>query len=63
MSGPTGQTLRRGEPVSFNICHWGSNICRAGWLAASPDDLPANARDYLEAFAYPYVQACRSGVR
>lgn len=57
MSGPTGQTLRRGTPVSFNICHWGSNICRAGWLAATPDDLPANARDYLEAFAYPYVRA------
>jgi Xaa-Pro aminopeptidase len=57
MSGPTGQTLRKGEPISFNICHWGSNICRAGWLAASPDDLPEAARDYLDAFAYPYVEA------
>lgn len=57
MSGPTGQMLRRGEPVSFNICHWGSNICRAGWLASHAGDLPANACDYLDAFAYPYVQA------
>jgi Xaa-Pro aminopeptidase len=57
MSGPTGQVLRRGEPVSFNICHWGANICRAGWLAAGPEDLPAAAKDYLGAFAFPYVQA------
>ena len=57
MSGPTGRTLRRGEPVSFNICHWGSNTCRAGWLAASAADLPEAARDYLDAFAYPYVGA------
>lgn len=57
MSGPTGQVLRRGEPVSFNICHWGANICRAGWLASGPQDLPTPARDYLEAFALPYVRA------
>lgn len=57
MSGPTGKVMRRGEPVSFNICHWGSNICRAGWLAGTSDDLPIAARDYLDAFAYPYVQA------
>ncbi len=57
MSSPTGQRLRRGEPVSFNICHWGANICRAGWLAGSAEDLPAPARDYLDVFAYPYVRA------
>jgi Xaa-Pro aminopeptidase len=57
MSGPTGRTLRRGEPISFNICHWGSNTCRAGWLAAASQDLPGPARDYLDAFAYPYVRA------
>ncbi len=57
MSGPTGQILRRGSPVSFNLCHWGSNICRAGWLASGPDDLPEPARDYLDTFAGPYVQA------
>lgn len=57
MSGPTGQVLRRGQPVSFNICHWGANICRAGWLVSGPDDLPPDARDYLSAFAGPYVAA------
>jgi Xaa-Pro aminopeptidase len=57
MSGPTGQVLRTGSPVSFNICHWGANICRAGWLARGPGDLPEPARDYVEAFVGPYVRA------
>jgi hypothetical protein len=57
LSGPTGQVLRRGSPISFNICHWGANICRAGWVSEGPDDLPVAARDYLEAFVFPYVGA------
>lgn len=57
LSGPTGQALRKGSPVSFNIAHWGSNICRAGWVAKGPKDLPAPARDYVEAFVQPYVVA------
>ncbi len=57
LSGPTGEVLRLGSAISFNICHWGANICRAGWLARGPQDLPAPARDYLQAFAFPYVAA------
>ena len=57
LSGPTGQVLRRGQPISFNICHWGSNICRSGWLASGDADLPEPARAYLEVFAGPYVAA------
>ncbi|MFN0115490.1 MAG: M24 family metallopeptidase [Paracoccaceae bacterium] len=57
LSGATGQRLRRGSPISFNVCHWGANICRAGWVAESAADLPAGARDYLDAFAGPYVAA------
>lgn len=57
LSGPTGQILRTGQPIGFNICHWGSNICRAGWLAHDANDLPAAAQDYLQAFAAPYVAA------
>ena len=57
LSGPSGQILRRGSQISFNICHWGSNICRAGWLVSSPQDLPVAAQDYLEAFAGPYLAA------
>ncbi len=57
MSGPSGQIITRGVPLSFNICHWGSNICRAGWVASDASDLPAAAQDYVAAFAGPYVQA------
>lgn len=57
LSGPSGQVLRRGSPISFNICYWGSNICRAGWLARGPEDLPEAARDYVAAFAGPYLAA------
>lgn len=57
LSGPTGQILRRGSPISFNICHWGANICRSGWLATGVTDLPIAAQDYLLAFVNPYVSA------
>lgn len=57
LSGPTGQVLTKGKPISFNICHWGANICRAGWLAKGAGDLPEPARDYVDAFAAPYLAA------
>jgi hypothetical protein len=57
LSGPTGQVIRRGSPISFNVCHWGSNICRAGWVAEGPQDLPVAARDYVATFAGPYLAA------
>ncbi len=54
LSGPTGEIIRRGNPLSANICYWGSNSCRAGWLASSAQDLPPQAQDYVETFAGPY---------
>ncbi len=57
LCGPSGKRLTLGQPVAFNICHWGSNICRAGWLARSAADLPLAAQDYVEAFVAPYVSA------
>ena len=57
LSGPTGEVLRRGSQLSFNVCHWGSNICRSGWVASTADDLPVAAQDYLVVFAGPFVAA------
>ena len=57
LSGPTGARIERGRTLGFNVCHWGANVCRAGWLAEGPGDLPAEARDYVEAFVGPYLEA------
>ena len=57
LCGPSGRHLAMGQPASFNICHWGANICRAGWLARTAADLPAPAQDYLDVFVAPYVTA------
>jgi hypothetical protein len=57
LGGPVGAVIRRGEPMATNICYWGSNCCRAGWIASSPCDLPPPAQDYVEQFAGPYVEA------
>jgi len=57
LSGPVGAILRRGSVFSSNVAYFGSNVCRAGWIAESAADLPANARDYVEAFAGKYFAA------
>lgn len=54
LSGPTGELIRRGEPLSTNLSYWGSNSCRAGWIAQSAHDLPSAAQDYVDNFAGPY---------
>jgi len=56
LSGPVGNVIRRGTPLSTNVCYWGSNSCRAGWVAASARDLPPDAQDYVEGFAAPYFE-------
>ena len=53
-----GETIRRGGGFSFNLCYWGSNVCRAGWVAEDEADLPAEAQGYVDDFAAPYFAAC-----
>jgi Xaa-Pro aminopeptidase len=57
LGSPSGERIRCGDPLSTNICYWGSNSCRAGWVAATEQDLPAAAQDYVEAYAGPYFAA------
>ena len=57
LAGPCGQIVARGEPLSTNICYWGSNSARAGWVARDAHDLPPAAQDYVAAFAGPYFEA------
>ena len=57
LSSPIGARIELGSPLATNIAYWGSNICRAGWVAKSAEDLAPAARDYVEAFAGPYFAA------
>jgi len=56
LSGPIGARIPLGSPLATNLAYWGSNICRAGWIANSAEDLQPAARDYVEAFAGPYFE-------
>jgi Xaa-Pro aminopeptidase len=56
LSGPVGARIALGSPLATNLAYWGSNICRAGWVANSAQDLVPAARDYVEAFAGPYFE-------
>ena len=56
LASPSGELIRRGQPLSTNVAYFGSNICRASWIAESADDLPQEARDYIAAFAGPYFE-------
>ena len=56
LSGPSGQLIQRGQSLSTNLAYWGSNSCRAGWVAETAADLPAAAQDYVAAFAGPYFE-------
>jgi len=57
LASPSGARVERGYPWSANVAYWGSNICRANWVAESAGDLPVAARDYVDAFAGPYYEA------
>jgi hypothetical protein len=57
LASPGGNRIEPGQPWEANISYWGSNTCRAGWVAESPADLPAKAQDYIPAFAGPYFEA------
>jgi hypothetical protein len=56
LSSPIGARIQRGSPFATNVSYWGSNICRAGWVAQSANDLPADAQDYATNFAGPYFE-------
>ncbi|MDR0429949.1 MAG: hypothetical protein LBH58_05675 [Tannerellaceae bacterium] len=58
LSSPVGAEIRRGDPCSTNIGYWGSNICRAGWVAESEDDLPEKTRGYIDNYVATYFKAC-----
>jgi hypothetical protein len=57
LAGPSNKQINRGEPFAVAVGLWGALTCRVGWLVAEADELPENARDYVERLASPYF-AC-----
>ncbi len=57
LASASGNLIETGHTWSANVAYWGSNVCRANWIAHDKRDLPAPAQDYLEAFAGPYFLA------
>jgi len=57
LASPRGDLVQKGYPWSANIAFWGSNVCRAGWVAHDESDLPQHAHGYLQHFAKPYYAA------
>ncbi|HAQ20313.1 MAG TPA: hypothetical protein DCR40_13945 [Prolixibacteraceae bacterium] len=57
LANPEGYIIKKGDPFSTNIGYWGSNCCRAGWIAENENDLPGHAQGYLDNFAGPYFSA------
>jgi hypothetical protein len=52
-----GERVVRGGRFSAGICYWGANVCRCGWVAEGPADLPPEASGYVEHFVQPYFDA------
>ncbi|MGH3228401.1 MAG: hypothetical protein ACRDOA_07455, partial [Streptosporangiaceae bacterium] len=57
LASASGRVLSLGDPVVASLGYWGSNIARGGFLAASADELPLGASDYVERLVSPYF-AC-----
>lgn len=60
LASASGNLIERGHTWSSNVAYWGSNICRANWIAEGPQDLPVPAQDYLAVFVGPYFIAMAS---
>lgn len=63
LSGPVGDRITRGKPASFNIAHWGSNICRAGWMARGLRTCRCRRPGIWTISSFPTCARCRIGAR
>lgn len=54
---PSMRRIERGEPFTTAFGVWGALNCRAGWVAESEADLPAEVRDYVPKLVAPYFTA------
>lgn len=57
LGSPSSRQGERGDPIMTAYGVWGALNCRAGFLAASADELPEPGRDYVERLVAPYYEA------
>lgn len=57
LDSPSTKIIERGDPLTSAVSYWGALSSRVGWVAEGPDDLPAEAADYVERLGAPYF-AC-----
>jgi hypothetical protein len=57
LASPSDRRIQRGEPITAAFGVWGSLTARAGMVAAGPDDLSADLREFYPRFATTYYGA------
>ena len=57
MLSPTDRVIGRGDRFTVAYGLWGALDCRAGFVAADADDLPAGISDYVPKLVAPYFEA------
>ena len=54
---PGERAIERGDPFTVAFGVWGALTCRAGFVVASADELPAGVGDYVGRLVAPYFAA------
>lgn len=54
---PTARTVKLGDPISLTVGYSGGLSSRAGYAVNTKEQLPEQARDYLDTLAIPYFNA------
>lgn len=54
---PTDNKIQLGDPISITVGHRGGLSSRAGYVVHEAEEIPGNAKDYLDRIAKPYFNA------
>ncbi|MGH8958054.1 MAG: aminopeptidase P family N-terminal domain-containing protein, partial [Acidimicrobiia bacterium] len=54
---PGDRPIERGDPLTVAFGVWGALNCRAGFVVASGEELPAEISDYIDRLVAPYFEA------
>jgi hypothetical protein len=54
---PGDRRIERGDQFTVAFGVWGALNCRAGWVVAEADELPAPIHDYIDRLVAPYFTA------